>query len=69
MAVIATPVSSVYSRVDGLSLSAIGAVLLILMGDFPLIVVEDDEILGSCHEVIPGVRMSSIGARLRDRSR
>jgi|ERR1700694_3506320 hypothetical protein len=51
MTVIATPVSSVYRRVDGLSLSAIGPVVLILMGDFPLIVVEHDEILGSCHEL------------------
>jgi hypothetical protein len=51
MTVIATPVSSVYGRVDGLSLSAIGPVVLILMGDFPLIVVEHDEILGSCHEL------------------
>jgi hypothetical protein len=51
MTVIATPVSSVYGRVDGLSLSPIGPVVLILMRDFPLIVVEHDEILGSCHEL------------------
>jgi hypothetical protein len=44
-------VSSVYGRMDGVLLSAIGAVVVVLMGDFPLIVVEHDEILGSCHEL------------------
>ena len=70
MTVIATPVSSVYGRVDGLSLSAIGPVVLILMGDFPLIVVEHDEILGSCHELNPVVRgLKAPVRKTRNRSR